>query len=308
MRVNAYAKINLSLDILGTRSDGYHKVKMIMQSLQLHDTISISLSEEPEIILTESSGVLPNDRRNLAYRAAELFFRTFPVKGGCRIHIEKRIPVAAGLAGGSSDAAAVLRALYDGFQLDDCEKLFAIAGQLGADVPYCLLLGTALAEGIGEKLTPLPASPDFFCLLVKPQAGASTKEIYEGYDTLRKSTGIPHPDTERLIRAISDGNQPEICECLCNVLQPVTMRKVPEISEIIEKMNQLGANGCLMSGSGPTVYALFVEKDAAKKAEKEIKASFPAHQTILTSFYSKESSFGRKICQNEKIRFVKVNL
>lgn len=284
--VHAYAKINLSLDILGVRPDGYHEVQMLMQSLTLHDTVTLKLREEPGIFLTCSDSSLPTDERNLAYRAAALFFHTYAPSYGAELHLEKKIPAAAGLAGGSSDAAAVLRGLNEmfGFPASDA-ALSALGLQLGADVPYCLLLGTALSEGIGERLTPLPAAPDCYCLLVKPAAGASTKQVYTDYDSLVQTTEITHPDTAGLLDALSSGDYTGLTSRLCNVLEPVTLRLVPEISALKKTLHSLNADGVLMSGSGPTVFALFSSEAAAKKAEAYFMQTAYAPRTFLTEFY-----------------------
>lgn len=297
--VNAHAKINLSLDILGTLPNGYHKVQMIMQSLFLHDTVTISVKEPDSVedsdrdertsagqirlICNDSS--LPTDNKNLAYRAARLFLNEHPQKENIRITLDKEIPVAAGLAGGSSDAAAVLRGLNLLFSTDLSEAELASLGlTLGADVPYCLMLGTALSEGIGERLTPLPKAPKCTCLLVKPAASVSTGEIYKQYDILAQSAAVRHPDTEALLEAIKTGSFRRLTQNMCNVLEPVTTSFVPEIAEIRKKMYELGAEGVLMSGSGPTVFGLFSNDHAAHEADRY----FYEHNyedTFLTSFY-----------------------
>ena len=279
----AYAKINLSLDILGTRPDGYHEVRMIMQSLQLHDTITLSQTDTPGITMTCSDTTLPVDEHNLAYRAAALFCRTYGITDGIALHLEKKIPVAAGLAGGSSDAAAVLRGLNEMYgTLATAEELAALGVTLGADIPYCLMLGTALSEGIGERLTPLPAAPHCYCLLVKPAAGASTKQIYTEYDALAQTTDIKHPNTDLMLLALSEGNYSALVSGLCNVLEPVTTRLVPEIISIKEALRSLRADGVLMSGSGPTVFALFSDPETAKRAEAYFLQTKYAPGTFLT--------------------------
>ena len=284
--VYAYAKINLSLDILGTLPNGYHEVQMIMQSLQLHDTLTIRLSETPGISMTCSDNTLPVNEHNLAYRAAALFCSAHEIPDGIQIHLEKRIPVAAGLAGGSSDAAAVLRGLNELYGSPaSSEELASLGVTLGADIPYCLMLGTALSEGIGERLTVLPVAPKCFCLLVKPAAGASTKQIYTDYDTLAQSSEILHPDTAALLDALGSGNYTALASGLCNVLEPVTMKLVPEIASIKETLRTFGADGVLMSGSGPTVFALFSDEENAKRAEAHFLQREYANGTFLTGFY-----------------------
>ena len=282
----AYAKINLSLDILDTRPDGYHEVQMIMQSLMLHDTATLITTEDKGIVMTCSDTSLPVDEHNLAYRAAALFCETYDIPYGIKLHLEKNIPVAAGLAGGSSDAAAVLRGLNEMFDFPATkEELAALGLRLGADVPYCLMLGTALSEGIGEKLTVLPAAPSCYCLLVKPEAGASTKQIYTDYDALAATTEITHPDTEGLLLALSAGDYAGITSRLCNVLEPMTLRHVPEIATVKDTLRKLNADGILMSGSGPTVFSLFSDKEKAQRAEAHFKQTSYAPRTFLTEFY-----------------------
>ncbi len=285
----AYAKINLSLDILGTLPNGYHEVRMIMQSLRLHDTITLKLNHTTGITMTCSDAALPTDTHNLAYRAASLFCDTYHISDGISLHLEKKIPVAAGLAGGSSDAAAVLRGLNKIYGSPaSADELAALGVTLGADVPYCLMLGTVLSEGIGERLTALPSAPDCHCLLVKPTAGASTKQIYTDYDTLVKTTDITHPDTDALSAALSSGDYNTLVSGLCNVLEPVTMRLVPDIALIKETLQTLGADGVLMSGSGPTVFALFSCLETAKCAEAHFLQTEYAPGTFLTNFYQPE--------------------
>lgn len=284
--VFAYAKINLSLDILGTRPDGYHEVQMLMQSLTLHDTITLEVQPSPGVFLACSEPSLPTDERNLAYRAATLFLSAYAPSYGAVLHLEKKIPSAAGLAGGSSDAAAVLRGLNVMFGSPASDAALSSLGlQLGADVPYCLLLGTALSEGIGERLTPLPAAPACYCLLVKPAAGASTKQVYTDYDTLAETMEILHPDTKGLLDALAAGDYTGLASRLCNVLEPVTLRLVPEIADLKETLYSLGADGALMSGSGPTVFGLFSSEAAAKNAEAHFLRTGYFPRTFLTEFY-----------------------
>lgn len=283
--VNAYAKINLSLDILGTLPNGYHEVQMIMQSLTLHDTLTLTRTEENDILLTCSDLSLPVDEKNLAYRAAASFLKHFNILSGISIDLKKKIPCAAGLAGGSSDAAAVLRGMNELFATNASEEeLAAIGVTLGADVPYCLFLGTALSEGIGERLTRLPAAPDCFCLLVKPEAGASTGQIYKSYDALEPTGVIAHPQTDLLLTALRTQDYPLLCEKLCNVLEPVTARLVPEVDTLRRTLTTLGADGVRMSGSGPTVFGLFSDEDTAEKAAGHMKAA-GYYNTFLTKFF-----------------------
>ena len=272
----AHAKINLTLDVTGRRADGYHTVEMVMQSVGLHDDVTVRLADG--ISLTCSRPDLPTDSGNLAFRAAELFFRETGAAGGCAIHIEKRIPVAAGLAGGSTNAAAVLRALdaLYGAGLSD-DTLCAMGLKLGADVPFCLLGGTMLAEGIGEKLTRLPAAPRGCAVLCKPPFAVSTKAVYEAID----SVALPErPDTAGMLRAIEAGNWHGVCARLSNVMEMVTAEHHPEIGEIRRVLLDCGADGARMSGSGPTVYGLFSVKTDAETAVQRLKSRFA--DTFLT--------------------------
>lgn len=263
----AYAKINLSLDILGTLPNGYHEVQMLMQSVSLKDEITIKKTAEKGIRLFVENADLPTDNRNLAYRAAMAFCATFPVSEGISVQLRKNIPAAAGLAGGSSDAAAVLRGLNLLYGSPaSLNKLQEIGLTLGADVPYCLQLGCALAEGIGEHLTALPSAPKCHCLLVKPPQGASTKEIYTAYDAMEKAGLIVHPRTSVLLGAIASDDYSLLTQNLGNVLEPVTSERVPQIREIKKEMLLLGADAAQMSGSGPTVFGLFSDAGKAQNA------------------------------------------
>lgn len=280
MTVFARAKINLTLDILSKRPDGYHEVRMIMQSLALADRITLKKTGEPGILLDTDAPDIPRDDRNLCVRAARNLSERFGLSGGLHIALEKRIPAAAGLAGGSSDAAAVLRGMRELYRLplSDAE-LMAEGKRIGADVPFCILGGTALSEGIGEILTPVKAVLPFAILLVKPPAQVSTKEIYESFDRMPPSG---HPDTEGMLKALETGDAEGIAAGLSNVLEPVTAVQHPEIPAIREKLLDLGASGARMSGSGPAVFGLFPEKKAAEYAETEIRKAFPEAFTAVT--------------------------
>ncbi len=281
--VQARAKINLTLDVTGQREDGYHTVRMVMQSVALHDEVRVVIThgeKKPRgIVLTCNLPYLPVDERNLAYRAAELFYReTGALLETCEIHIEKRIPVAAGLAGGSTDAAAVLRALsalYTTGLTDD--ELCAMGLRLGADVPYCLRGGTMLAEGIGEELTPLPSMPHCWVVLCKPPFGVSTKEVYHEIDAVEISQ---RPDAAGMIRALENADYAGVCKRLSNVMETVTAAKRRQIGEIKSFLAENGADGTLMSGSGPTVFGLFADENRAKTAAKMLRRRFA--DTYLT--------------------------
>lgn len=280
--IPAYAKINLCLDVLGQRPDGYHTIRMLMQSLELHDTLYLSRTETPGITVIpyapENDPSIPWDERNLVYQAANLFFQTHSIKGGIEIAVDKQIPAAAGLAGGSSDAAAALKGLNALFDTNcSLTELQQLGVKLGADVPYCLLLGTALAEGIGERLTPLPKAPHFYCTLIKPPISISTKYIYEHLDL---SPDTPHPDTDAALAAVSANNGRALCASLGNILEAPALILCPEILKLKEDLISLGADGALMSGSGPTVFGLFQTKEASLHAAEY----FCAHGYPTTSF------------------------
>ena len=281
--VQARAKINLTLDVTGRREDGYHTVQMVMQSVALHDTIRVAVTQgerKPRgILLTCNLPYLPVDERNLAYRAAELFYQeTDALPGTCEIHIEKRIPMAAGLAGGSSDAAAVLRALsalHNVCLTDD--ELCAMGLKLGADVPYCLRGGTMLAEGIGEELTALSPMPHCWVVLCKPPFAVSTKDAYREMDEVSIRQ---RPDTKGMIRALEKGDYHGVASRLSNVMELVTAAKRRQIGEIKSFLTENGADGTLMSGSGPTVYGLFSDEGRARTAAKMLSRRFA--DTFLT--------------------------
>lgn len=282
--VNAYAKINLGLDVIRKREDGYHDVCMIMQSLDLHDTITISKSDPPGISLKTNLSYLPVDKGNLVYKAAALFIDTISVKDGLVIELNKSIPVAAGLAGGSSDAAATLKGLNElyGAGLSQ-EELMKLGIKLGADVPYCIMLGTALSEGIGEVLTPLAPIPKCSILLVKPDISVSTKYVYEN---LRLTEDIVHPDIAKIKDALTKGELDTLAGNMDNILQTVTIKDYPIITKIKKKMIELGALTSLMSGSGPTVFGIYQDQRLAKKAYQYFKVhQIFGRQVFLTTPY-----------------------
>ncbi len=267
----SFAKINLTLDILGRRDNGYHDIKMVMQTINLSDLIIVDRLRSG-IHLSTNLSYLPVNNKNIAYKAAALFFKETHIHGGARIFIRKNIPVAAGLAGGSGNGAAVLCALnlLYGAELSD-ERLCELGAKLGADVPYCVTGGTALAEGIGEALTPLPDAPPMNVLLVKPPVSVSTAAIYESIDSARI---LARPDNDAMIAAIESGDYGGICSNLCNVMEAVTVRDYPVVRGIKERMISYGADGALMSGSGPTVFGLFADYSKAKKAADEFYYQF----------------------------------
>lgn len=257
----SYAKINLTLDVLGRRDNGYHDVEMIMQTVSLFDLIVIDKTYD-YINVSTNLKYLPCNEKNIAYKAAKLFFEHTKINGGAKIIIHKNIPVAAGLAGGSGNAAAVLVALnllYNA-NLSD-EELCDLGTRLGADVPYCIMGGTYVASGIGEILTPIEPMKKTTILLVKPPISVSTQVIYEQIDS---ANVLKHPDTEAMKKAIADGDLSEISNNLCNVMEIVTENEYPEIAGIKKKMILNGASGSLMSGSGPTVFGIFDDYEKAK--------------------------------------------
>ncbi|AIE58573.1 4-(cytidine 5'-diphospho)-2-C-methyl-D-erythritol kinase [Bacillus methanolicus] len=251
--VKAPAKINLTLDVLYKRTDGYHEVEMIMTTIDLADRLELSLLDEDQIRIISHNHYVPDDERNLAYQAAQLLKKRFQVKKGAMIRIEKTIPVAAGLAGGSSDAAATLKGLNKLWNLGlSLDELAEIGAEIGSDVSFCVYGGTALAKGRGEIITELPAPPTCWVILAKPSIGVSTADVYRRLDLSR----INHPNTKEMIKAIETKDYSKICENMGNVLEDVTMKMHPEVVLIKDQMKRFGADAVLMSGSGPTVFGL----------------------------------------------------
>lgn len=251
--MKAPAKINLSLDVLNKRPDGYHEVEMIMTTIDLADRIELILEEKDEINIVSLNRFVPDDQRNLAYQAAKLLKEQYHVTKGVTIKIEKNIPVAAGLAGGSSDAAAVLRGLNRLWNLNlSLDKLAELGSKIGSDVSFCVYGGTALATGRGEMIKQLPAPPICWVVLAKPFIGVSTADIYKKLDVSQ----INHPDTEAMIKSIHTGDYSQMCRNVGNVLEDVTLNLYPEVAQIKEQMKKFGADAVLMSGSGPTVFGL----------------------------------------------------
>lgn len=272
MEVRAYAKLNLTLDVLGRREDGYHDLCMVMQSVDLCDRLELTPRPDGRITAHTNLSFLPNDDRNLAAMAARQFFAHCGQAGGLDVEIEKRIPVCAGLAGGSSDAAAVLRGLNEltGVGLTR-EELAGIGAQVGSDVPYCVMGGTALAEGRGERLTPLPALPACHVVLCKPAFAISTPELFGHIDGCR----IAHrPDTEGVLLALEQGDLAQVARRMYNVFEAVLPeRQARVVTEIRTALIEEGALGACMSGTGPTVFGLFEEQEAARSAWNRLKES-----------------------------------
>ncbi|HDG4498337.1 TPA: 4-(cytidine 5'-diphospho)-2-C-methyl-D-erythritol kinase [Staphylococcus pseudintermedius] len=247
----APAKINVTLDTLYKRDDGYHEVEMIMTTIDLSDRLSFEKRNDSRIVLKVDETFIPSDDRNLAYRAALLMKETYQIKQGVTITLEKNIPVAAGLAGGSSDAAATMRGMNRLFELNrSLDELSELSAAIGSDVPFCVYGTTALCKGRGEILEILPKTPSAWVIVAKPQAGLSTPEIYGGLDLSQ-----PFPvHTEQCLKAIEENDYDALCKSLSNRLEPVSMQLQPEIAKIKTNMLNNGADGALMSGSGPTVY------------------------------------------------------
>lgn len=286
LTIHANAKINLALDVLNRRPDGYHTVRMVMQSLSLCDTLFLRKTEKPGITLSarnpEHYPDITWDEHNLIYKAARLFMDTYPVEGGIQIIIDKQIPSAAGLAGGSSDAAATLKGMNQLFEKKlSPEELQHLGVKLGADVPYCITLGTALSEGIGEILTPLKPAPALYCTLVKPATAVSTKYVYENL----KLDEAYHPNIDAVISAIEENNIAKLCANLSNILEPVARTLCPEVEEIKLKLIEQGALGTCMSGSGPTVFGLFTDGNAAIEASEYFLDHGYAERSFVTKFH-----------------------
>ena len=279
-KIKAHAKINLGLDVIRRRPDGYHEVKMIMQSIGLCD--ELTLEKAPSgITLTTDHPELSCGEDNLIYKAAKLMLDTYHISGGIRIHLQKKIPIAAGMAGGSTDAAAAMKGISRLFDLEvPLEQLMKLGMTIGADVPYCILGGTALAEGIGEKLTPLTPAPDFYILVAKPGISVSTKYVYEHLD----AAGIArHPDIDGMVLSIESGSLQGILDRMGNVLETVTIPAHPEIDSLKRRIRELGAVNSLMSGSGPTVFGVFLSEQAAEFACEQLRSEKLAKQVFLTT-------------------------
>lgn len=278
----AYAKVNLGLDVIGRREDGYHEVRMIMQTVDICDVLTFTRQERPGIVVTTDKEELPGDESNLIYKAARLVTETCSVREGIKIELQKRIPMAAGMAGGSTDAAAVFHGMNEMFGLGmDEDEMCALGVKIGADIPYCIKGGTALAEGIGEILTKLPDAPACVVLVAKPDIDVSTRYVYEN---LHAESLEYHPDIDGMRAAIEEGDLRGMAERMGNVLETVTVNAYPVIREIKEVMKKSGAWNALMSGSGPTVFGIFGEEEKARKAYNEIAQANLAGQLFLTGW------------------------
>lgn len=280
-QIKAFAKINLGLDVVRKLENGYHEVKMVMQTVGIYDELTLTRTQEG-ITVTTDHKELPTDDNNLIYKAAKIMMEEYHIPSGIHIHLKKNIPVAAGMAGGSTDAAATFKGINRMFELDcTLEELMRLGVRVGADVPYCVLGGTALAEGIGEKLTSLNPAPDCYVLVVKPDISVSTKEVYEHLD----AEGITqHPDIDGMVEAIWEESLQGILDRMGNVLENVTVEKYPVIDLLKRRLRELGALNSLMSGSGPTVFGIFINERIAREAFEQMKAENPQCRVFLTSF------------------------
>lgn len=273
--IKAPAKINLALDTLYKREDNYHEVEMVMTTVDLADYITVTPLETNEIKIKSNEFTMPLNDKNLAYQAAKLFKDHFNIDKGVEIYIKKSIPVAAGLAGGSSNAAATLKALKELWQVDcTIDELAKLGEILGSDVPFCVYGGTALATGRGEKIQRIPSPPKCWVILIKPRIGVSTKEIYEALD----AKNIKHLDIEGMLECINDKDYQGICNRLGNSLESVTLERYPVVAEIKNKLIQFGADAVLMSGSGPTVFALVRKEYKLRRIINSINGCLREHE------------------------------
>ena len=284
IELKALAKINLGLDVLGRRENGYHDVRMVMQSIYLYDEVKLEKTAEPGITVVSNLSFLPTGDGNIAYKAARLLKEEFQIDEGIKITLNKHIPVAAGLAGGSSNAAAVLFGMNRMFRLGLSQKDLMDRGvRLGADVPYCIMRGTVLAEGIGEKLSVLPAMPKCTVLIAKPPVSVSTKVVYEALDAEEITE---HPDIDGIIEGLKNNSLKQVAACMGNVLEDVTIPMHPVIEQIKQEMKSAGALNAMMSGSGPTVFGLFESRAAAREAQRRIREKSLTRQVYVTSIHS----------------------
>ena len=286
LELRARAKINLSLDVLRRKEDGYHDVKMVMQTLKLYDRVIMSRNGSGKITVESNQFYLPTDERNIAYKAAKILKDEFHIPDGVHIKLGKYIPVAAGMAGGSTNAAAVLFGMNRMFGLGLSQQELMDRGvKLGADVPYCLMRGTVLAEGIGERLTPLPPMPDCHVLIAKPPISVSTRFVYENLH-VNDLGAEAHPDVDRVIAGLQNQDIRGLAESMGNILERVTIPEYPVIEDIRRMMEKNGALGARMSGSGPTVFGLFDDRDKAERAYRAVKKQALAKQIYLTGIYN----------------------
>ncbi len=282
--LKALAKINLGLDVVRRREDGYHEVRMVMQTINLYDRLDIVKTKEPGISIKTNISFLPVNKNNLIYKAGKLLMDEFGITEGVSVKLNKRIPIAAGMAGGSTDAAAMMYGINKLFDLGLSRKALMERGvKIGADVPYCIMRGTALAEGIGEELTQL--SPMVRCpiLIAKPSISVSTKFVYQN---LKLDENTVHPDIDKLVEDIRKKDLGKIASDMGNVLETVTIPNYPVIAEIKDRMLQSGAVNSMMSGSGPTVFGIFDDEETARKAYADMKSAGLVKQVYLTTVFN----------------------
>ena len=286
MNMKAFAKINLSLDIIGVRDNGYHELRMLMQSVSLHDDVELIINDNGSVGLTivdergEAAGEIPADSSNLMCRAVELMRERFGIKRGVSMKLYKRIPSEAGLAGGSADAAAVLKGMNELFEIGlDKKQLMKLGVRLGADIPYCIMGGTALAEGIGDVLTPIDNKCYLHALLVKPKEGMSTPKVYSAYDRLiAEGSKVVHPDTNGLIEALESGDCTLVYERVANVLELPVREEINIIDKIKKDLIIFGAGASAMTGSGSVVYGLFADREKMHEAKLKIEKTDYSHK------------------------------
>lgn len=279
---NAYAKVNLALDVLRRREDGYHDVCMIMQNLSLYDTLTFTMEEADALAITLSCDkeFVPCDERNLIYKAIVLMGETYHLTGHIHVELVKRIPVEAGMAGGSTDCATAFHAMRELYGLDvSDQELMKLGVKLGADVPYCIMAKTALSEGIGEVLTEVAPLPDCYVVVAKPTISVSTKMVYEN---LHANELQHHPDVAGMIEALKQGDLSGVASRMENVLETVTTKLYPQIEEIKQTMKESGAENAIMSGSGPTVFGLYREKAIAEQAAEKIRQQYGLSEVYVT--------------------------
>lgn len=282
IEIKGMAKVNLGLDVLRRRENGYHDVKMVMQSVNLYDVLTFEKEENEGIRIRCNIGELPLDDGNLIYKAARLFFEETKLEGNVSIYLEKNIPIAAGMAGGSTDAAATLLALNELYETGLTKEVLAEIGvKIGADVPYCIYGGTYLSEGIGEILSPIQNELDCYVVIAKPEFGVSTKYVY---DNLHVDTIQTHPDIDGMIHYIQAGDLKGMASKMENILETVTIKKYPQIEEMKQCLIKHGALNALMSGSGPTVFGIFENKDVAEQAYEELQKTGLVKQGCVTTF------------------------
>jgi len=284
--LNAYGKINLGLDVVRKREDGYHEVKMIMQTVQLYDRLTFCDTDDGSIVIESNCDVLPATEDNIIYKACELVRSTYGITGGVKVSLDKQIPVAAGMAGGSTDAAAAFVAMNKLFDLGLTEEeLMKLGVRIGADVPYCIMQGTALSEGIGEILTGIAPMPECYIAIAKPPVSVSTKWVYQN---LRAAQLERHPDIDGMVEALERGDLKGVTDRMENVLETVTIPEHPEIEQIKDIMKDKGALNALMSGSGPTVFGVFEDKDIAQEAVSCLTDMKLVQQACVVMPYNRE--------------------